>query len=186
MKIQKIIEYTPINAANFLQPLSSNPLKVLLSVSWNGTESHVPHDASTNWSQNITIEGFRACVLVAGRHAHSDFKSAPTVHWAVFNFRDGFFNKSENVRNGIFKFDTWYSGSLCKKLISISNEDLENYRVYTTAHHVKNNYHDAMTVWTEKAPSTESPTETDIRICARELQNFDGKHEGIVIVSNYN
>jgi len=176
-------KYIPINGQNFLQPISLYPLKILLTVSWNGTESRVPHDASTSWSQNATLEGFRACVLVSGRHTYSDFHSPPFVHWAVFNFRDGFFNKSENIKNGIFRFDTWYSGSQCKKVMSISKDDLVNYRVFTTLHHHQSNYRNAMTLWTEYAPSIESLNNTDIRICARELQNFDGRHEGVVVVS---
>jgi len=175
-------KYIPIDGSNFLKSIELNPLKVLLTVSWNGTESSEPHNASTSWSQNITLHGFKACVLVSGSHANSDFQSPPTVHWVVFNFRDGFF-KNSNIRSGVVKLDTWYTGSQCKTIV---NKDLGDYRILATINHHQKNYRKAMTAWTEQhGTSTQFYDYTNIKVCARQLRNIDGKHEDVFIVSNF-
>ena len=173
-------KYIQIDRSNFLKPIESNPLKVLLTVSWNGTGSGVPHNSSsTSWSQNVTLSGFKACVLVAGNHTLSDL--TPIVHWVVFNFRDDFFRNSK-VRSGIAKLGTWYTGTQCKKIASVADKDLADYRVLATANYNRNNYGNGIAVWTEHAQNTMSGY-TYIQVCAREIQNINGKYEDIVIVS---
>ena len=55
--------------------------------------------------------------------------------------------------------------------------------VYVSIEHPqKKNYKNAMTVWSEI--TTRSYNE-DVRVCARELQNFDGIHQGIIVVSHF-
>jgi len=175
-------KYIPIDGSNFLKSIELNPLKVLLTVSWNGTESSEPYNASTSWSQNITLHGFKACVLVSGSHANSDFKSLPTAHWMVFNFRENYF-RNTNVKSGISKLDTWYRGSQCKTIATLYDYDLENYRVLATVNHDQKNYQHVMTVWTEH--STTFLDQTNIRLCVREFNNLDGEHDGVFIVSLY-
>lgn len=51
--------------------------------------------------------------------------------------------------------------------------------VLLSAEHEKRGIkHDASTIWIEDV------SKTSFRICVRELQNFDGAHKGIHIVSN--
>lgn len=152
---------------------------------WNATKSSVPHDASTSWSENVTLQGFRACVLVSGRYAYLDFHSPPSVYWVVFNLKKDYFNSSANVQNGILALNSFYTtASQCKNITSISNSDLSDYRVLTSVHRDNHNFPNAMAVWTEHAPSTALSNLTNIRICVRKLRNStNGRYEEGFIVS---
>lgn len=81
---------------------------------------------------------------------------------------------------GYRTFGTWYTGSRCER---IANEKLENMRgefvlLASVEHTKKNNFQNAMTVWTERRVYNGF---NYFYLCARELQNFDGIHEGVKV-----
>ena len=163
---------------------SSSKMKVLLTVSWNQSTSPKKklHDASAVWSEKLSTKGFRACVIVTGRHSLSDFKDgAPHVYWQAF--QEEFFYPTPGVRVGSLAMNTWYTGTQCKN-ITTTETAITNplFNVYASVEHSEaKDYKNAMTVWSEITLSRSG--RRVIRVCARELQNFDGIHKGIIIVS---
>ena len=183
---------------------TTSHLHVLLSVSWSGIpttknqtlSSTEPHKASAVWSEDVSHQGFRACVLVSGRVLHEDLQP-PSVHWSVF--RKEFFSGDEdepNIRLGSVHLDTWSTGTQCKTMFNISGNISTTYNVLTSIELPGDgspmSYQDAMTVWTEMISDKTSSLEEDLmrvkyaNVCARELHNFDAVHKGIVVVSLIN
>ena len=173
-------KYIKIDSKRFL-PTTLSSLKVLLTVSWNKKSFDTPNDASASWSEDLTSKGFKACALVAGRKMNSQFNSFPVIHWTVFQ-EQVFKNQ---MRGGSEKFKTWYTGTQCQTIVpGIYIRDFYSQKptVIASVYHSKpKNYQNAMTVWAELQPV--SYRQFAVRVCARELQNFDGKHEGIEVVS---
>ena len=170
-------KYINLQTENFI-PKDLSPLKVLLSVSWDQKNFTNANDASATWSEDVSTNGFKACVLVAGRYQNSDFKSKPFVHWSVF--QEKMFENSKEITAGSTTLDTWYTGTQCK-VINSSPRNSGNVNVYVSIEHPqKKNYKNAMTVWPE---ITIRSYTKDVRVCARELQNFDGINKGIIVVS---
>ena len=170
-------KYINLQSENFL-PTESSPLKILLSVSWDQKSFVNKNNVSSAWSEEVSKNGFKACVLVV-EYLKTNFQSKPTIHWSVFQKQ--MFEKAKNIETGSMTLDTWYTGTQCK--VIKSSPDSSNVNVYASIEHPqKKNYKNAMTVWSEI--TTRSSTK-DVRVCARELQNFNGIHKGIIVVSCY-
>uniref|UniRef100_A0A7M5WI73 Uncharacterized protein n=1 Tax=Clytia hemisphaerica TaxID=252671 RepID=A0A7M5WI73_9CNID len=168
-------KYINIDPTNFINSQSST-LKVLLTSSLNQTSNNMK-EASAAWSEDVTINGFKACIMVAGRHLHSEFDYPPSVHWTVFQKE-----YSPGKYSGSVMLDTWYTGTQCKEAMTINylTDSIGEGNVFASAHHLEaRNLQNAMTVWAEK--TRRSSNYVSIRVCARELQNFDGVHKGVVI-----
>ena len=67
------------------------------------------NDASAVWSENVTVNGFNACVLVAGRHFF-DSLYPPNVNWVAF--QKGVIIP-DLLNGGIIELPTWETGSQC-------------------------------------------------------------------------
>ena len=163
----KTIQLSP---STFL-PAQNSSYKILISTSWSSTSQR--SEASASWSENIKEDSFRACTLVAGRHPLNYFQSPPIVKWMVFQSQ--FFRDDKDIQSGSTTLATWYTGSQCKLAAFTRSFDSQ---VYVSVSHTKpKDYSNAMTVWAEVKH------QSLVFVCARELQNFDGVHEGVVIVS---
>ena len=88
---------------------------VQLSVSWpqpmTNSTINPTHDATSVWSEELTTRGFKACVLVAGRHFIGKLEQKPLVHWFVY--QKGFFIENGVMLGTTFNLSTWYTGSQC-------------------------------------------------------------------------
>ena len=174
-------KYVNLESENFI-PIEISPLKVLLSVSWDQQNFTKANDASASWSEDVSTNGFKACVLVAGRHMNSDFKKMPSVHWSVFQKQ--MFDGVNNINVGSTTLDTWYTGTQCKVVNSFTGNSADINVYASIENQERKNYQNAMTVWSEITSSSSSFFSTKyVRVCARELQNFDGIHKGIIVVS---
>ena len=175
-------KYVSLERENFAKTANATRINIFLTVSWDQrdqepfTNETMAKDASASWSEDVTDKGFKACVLVAGRHLASDFPAPPAVHWVAVQeefFREG--AKTKTIKVGSVVMDTWYTGTQCKRIPSRSYQT----RYFVSVTHTEpRSFSNAMTVWTER----------DRRfgfafVCARELQNFDGIHKGVVVVS---
>ena len=168
-------KYIHLNPSNFL-PTSISQMKVLLSVPWNKTMyNSTIIEASASWSENVTSHGFKACVLVAGRHLNSEFKVLPSIHWIALNFHENYFDSSVN-ESGIARLPTWRTGTMCQSVLVKSRLDSSLRAIVSISHTKAQNYHNAMSVWADL-------TSSSLKVCSRELQNFDGIHEGVLVVS---
>ena len=77
-------QYIDLHSENFI-PTEISPLKVLLSVSWDQNNFTNANEASATWSEDVSTNGFKACVLVAGRYQNSDFRSPNHSFIGVFS-----------------------------------------------------------------------------------------------------
>jgi len=156
-----------------------DPVKVLLSVVWNN-RTEEPHDASAAWAEQLTRFSFKACVMVAGRHfLENRINSPPSVQWVAY--QDGITGSTENLEVGSFKMKTWYSGSRCQSIKMYNEKYSISSKIFVSVEHTgnKRSLQNAMTAWVER---NEQPGAGHVcKICARELQNFDGIHSGIKI-----
>ena len=86
-------------------------MQVLLTVTWNQTEANEnPHEASASWSEDVSVNGFKACVLVAGRHFFENM-DPPSVHWVAYQSEVA--NTTDDLEVGTVNMKTWYTGSRC-------------------------------------------------------------------------
>ena len=105
-------KYIVLNRNNF-HP--SKQLHVQLTVSWNARHNtNKTNDATAVWSEEVTKDGFKGCVMVAGRHYFGGFVTKPSIHWLVYQEE---FIKGDNtyLEGGILDMKTWYTGGRCVK-----------------------------------------------------------------------
>merc|ERR1719318_1603330 len=156
---------------------SNEQMHVLLTVVWQRNNMDV-HDATASWSEQVSVNGFKACVMVAGRHFTNDIGKRPNLYWVAYQVAV-IKNAEPRLQGGVVDLPTWYTGSRC---VSLSHHHNMNYQsingqqarlLVSVEHTNKESYKDAMTAWVEYS---ESGT---VKLCARELQNFDGIHQGV-------
>lgn len=177
-------KYINLESKNFISR-TPNGIKILLTASLDQVGKSL-HDASAVWSENVSTEGFKACILIARRRFASNFKGkSPNVHWQAF--QEEFFYSTLDIQVGSIVMDTWYTGTQCKN-ITLATDIRHPFNVYASVQLTEPRGHEnAMTVWSEITASSGSGGQRLIRVCARELQNIDRMHKGIFIVSvNYN
>ncbi|XP_057294911.1 uncharacterized protein LOC130623439 isoform X2 [Hydractinia symbiolongicarpus] len=167
----------------FCKQITLNPIyfgqegniSVQLTVSWGKVDTNnITHDATASWTEAISIRGFKACVMVAGRHYFGRFDRNPSVHWIAH--QNGFSGGSGYWDSGVVNMPTWYTGSRCVSISSRTPFDAAVSFFATVEHTKLRAYENAMTAWAE-----ETKFRSGYNVCARELQNFDGVHEGIRI-----
>jgi hypothetical protein len=136
--------------------------------------SEVPTHAPT---QALTGRSFKICSATAGRHYKDNYPS-PTVHYVAYQV--GFTTSKENLSGGHIDLKTWYTGSKCATIKTPHHVTITNRtRVHVSVEHQRTHMNtDAMVAWSEIVRDTRTGKHS-VRLCARELQNFDGKHSGI-------
>ena len=79
-------------------------------------------------SISVFSHGFKACVLVAGRHFFKDnsIKAPPSVEWVAY--QSGVGGNIPDVEVGTLEMKTWYSGSRCQsvKLNEVGKERFDS------------------------------------------------------------
>lgn len=183
--------------SNIFQAASSR-LHVLLSISWNRDSPHnitELYKDSSVWSEDLNHQGFRACVLVANGSLHDDLIQPPSVHWSVFS-KEFFIKDTKefklNINVGAEYLNTWSNGTQCQTIFNITataNSSSTEYNVFTSIEFTSvedhlMGYRNAMTTWTDVIVEEKNSMKIKyFRACAKELQNRDVVHQGIVIVS---
>ena len=127
------------------KPLSK--VHVFLTVSWtnssavNSTPSTASkNDAAASWSEDLTSEGFRGCVLVAGRNTFEEnrHKNNVSLHWVAMQKRS--VEEHEGQAIGTMEFGTWYTGTRCQKLDKVTaiqcSKDAMWMLFYSFIHHL--------------------------------------------------
>lgn len=162
-----------LNEYNFFKHY---PVHVLLTVTWDKMRSNESNDATASWTENVQHNRFKACVMVAGRHFFDNL-DAPSVHWVAY--QSGVATGHDLVEVGAVQMKTWYTGSRCQ-FIRLKKYTPETNILVSVEHSKERSYKNAMTAWVEKGAMKMGPDHL-MKVCARELQNFDGIHEGIKI-----
>ncbi|XP_078374649.1 uncharacterized protein LOC144658168 [Oculina patagonica] len=135
---------------------------------FNETGSFV-HDAAVTWAEKISVGGFSACVLKAGRlDRKTPDKGLTFIDYIAYQ------GAPEGAVSGEESLVSWWDGTHCRRVDIPEEKFTEPPSIIVTAEHMNTDLkHDAATVWVEDV-STSS-----FRICLRELQDFDGLHENI-------
>jgi len=172
----------PLNELMFHANL---PMHVQLTVNWNTMQkfkSNPVHEASASWTEDVTVKGFRACVMVAGRHFFEQYPE-PSVNWVAYQ-TPYHANMGDQVLGGMVDMPTWYTGSRCVTVKPMRMDDnmplnISDYRMLVSVEHTIKGYTNAMNAWSEAHMNMTNNGMPAIQVCARELQNFDGLHKGV-------
>jgi len=130
-------------------------------------DSVTVHDAVTSWTENVNTKNFTICVMQAGRSGES-VNPFSTVDWLAYQ------GAPPKGMTGTVKMQKWWSGTKCEDVTFPKNKFNETPVVLVTAEHLRTGKeYDASLIWTEDT------TQGSFKVCLREMQNFDGKHEDI-------
>ncbi|CAH3143439.1 unnamed protein product, partial [Pocillopora meandrina] len=135
----------------------------------NLNDSVTVHHAITLWTENVNTQNFTVCAMQAGRNGNN-FNPFATVDWMAYQ------GAPINAVGGKIKVQKWWSGTKCEDVTFPKDMFKEDPVTLVTAEHVKTGKkYDAALIWTEDT------TKTSFKVCLREMQNFDGKHEDIYV-----
>ena len=129
------------------------------------------HDAPVAWIDRLTSDSLTACVYVAGRGERHDVTDV-SLNWLVYQ------GAPDGAMGGIVQLDEWWTGTTCEKVTLERAFSSPPLVLATLRHSVRDFKHDAASLWVEDI-HTDS-----FSLCVRELQNFDGLHENVSIVSD--
>ena len=115
---------------------SNEQMHVLLTVVWQRSDSNV-HDATASWSEQVSVNGFKACVMVAGRHFTNDIGKRPNLYWVAYQVAV-IKNAEPRLQGGVVDLPTWYTGSRC---VSLSHHHNMNYQSINVSYDVGSCYH---------------------------------------------
>ena len=188
-------QYILINRAlSIIFQTASSRLHVLLSVKNNATDRQKDYSV---WSEDLSHQGFRACVFVHNGSLHDDLLQLPSVHWSVFSKELFPLKDTDEVRSavkiGAEYLDTWSTGIHCQNIFNNSSTNTSSssikYNVFTSIELNSKNaslvgYKNALTVWTEVIVEEKDLVRMKhVRVCVRDLQNRDIVHHRVVVVS---
>jgi len=131
-------------------------------------DSVTVHDAVTSWTENVNTKNFTVCVMQAGRNSGENLNPFATVDWLAYQ------GAPPEGMTGTISMQKWWSGTKCADVTFPKNKFKETPVVLVTAEHLRTGKeYDASLIWTEDT------TQGSFKVCLREMQNFDGKHEDI-------
>lgn len=146
--------------------------KVHVQVSVNHiklNDSVTVHHAVTSWTENVNTKNFTVCVMQAGRK-EENLNPFATVDWLAYQ------GAPPEGMTGTTKMQKWWSGTECADVIYPMDKFETTPVVLVTAEHLATgNEYDSSLVWIEDT------TKISFKVCLREMQNFDGKHEDISV-----
>lgn len=108
---------------------------VFLTVRWSNSSSSSPfapststskNNAAASWSEDLTSEGFKGCVLVAGRNTQP--MNNVSLNWVAM--QKGSVDDHEHQTVGAIEFGTWYTGTRCQKLDQVKTHTFALYKCY--------------------------------------------------------
>ncbi|KAL9973980.1 hypothetical protein ACROYT_G020507 [Oculina patagonica] len=131
----------------------------------NDTET--VHDAISSWTENVNTANFTVCAMQSGRNT-KNFNHFATVDLLAYQ------GAPPEAMTGEIKIQKWWSGTNCADVTFPKGKFHEAPVVLVTSEHLRSGKeYDAALVWIEDA------TKDSFKVCLREMQNFDGKHEDI-------
>ena len=95
---------------------------VFLTVRWSSNSTVASpasseNDAAASWSEDLTSEGFKGCVLVAGRNIKP--MNNVSLNWVAMQKES--VDDHEHQTVGTIEFGTWYTGTRCQKIDQVKN-----------------------------------------------------------------
>ncbi|PFX14674.1 hypothetical protein AWC38_SpisGene21153 [Stylophora pistillata] len=136
---------------------------------WNSTRRNFVHEATVSWVENVNYQNFRVCATAAGRNDRGT-KEFATVDWMAYQ------GAPNGGVTGNTRIPEWWTGTKCIEISLPKDKFAATPLILATADHVTSAFkHDAASLWIENA------TSSTFYICLRELQNYDGLHEAILV-----
>ncbi|KAK2556579.1 hypothetical protein P5673_021492 [Acropora cervicornis] len=151
--------------------LENKPVHIHVTVNYFNTSGLFTHEAAVAWTEEISHSSFQVCVLTAGR-----LDRIPPDGGLTFVDFIAYQSNPIGSVTGHELLDSWWDGTTCKE-ITLPEDKFSRppYILVSTEHTFLGRKHDAATVWSENVESTK------FTLCLREMQNFDGLHESIVV-----
>ncbi|KAJ7393392.1 hypothetical protein OS493_006364 [Desmophyllum pertusum] len=151
---------------------SSKGVYVQTSINYFNYTGNFTHDAAVTWVENVATSTFKVCALKAGRAE----RWTPD-HGLTFVDFVAFQESPVGALSGRIQMPSkWWDGTTCEKVSFYTTTfSTVPYVLLTAEHNVLGQKHDAATVWVE------NPKKDGFTACLREMQNFDGLHENIIV-----
>ncbi|KAM7438973.1 hypothetical protein ABFA07_011593 [Porites harrisoni] len=132
-------------------------------------DSVTVHDAVTSWTESINTKNFTVCVMQTGRKEEGANPFA-TIDWVAYQ------GAPAEGLTGTVELQKWWSGTNCADVTFPSGKFPEAPIVLVTSEHLRTGKeYDASLIWIEDL------TKDSVKICLREMQNFDGRHQDITV-----
>ncbi|KAJ7393390.1 hypothetical protein OS493_006362 [Desmophyllum pertusum] len=146
-------------------------IHVQLAVNYFNSSGQFTHEAAVTWTEDVSAAKFRICVLTAGRLDRLPPDSGLT--YVDFIAYQG--NPVGSV-TGHESLVSWWDGTSCQEIVLPQGKfSSPPYVLVSSEHTYTGRSHDAATVWAENVEVGK------FAVCLREMQNFDGLHENIVV-----
>jgi len=130
-------------------------------------DSVTVHHVVTSWTENVNVQNFTVCARQTGRNGNN-FKLLATFDWIAYQ------GAPPEGLTGMIPIQEWWSGTNCADVNFPKDKFKEAPVVLVTSQHLRpGKTSDAALIWTEDV------TKDSFKVCLRELQNFDGKHQDI-------
>ncbi|XP_031556391.1 uncharacterized protein LOC116293136 [Actinia tenebrosa] len=144
------------------------PLHIQLTVNYvNALPTSKVHEATVTWTENVNMDNFTACISRTGRNDNPSYE-LESVDWIAYQ------GAPNGGVTGRERFTRWWTGTTCRTISFPGGKFSSSPTVLATLQHERRGLkHDAASVWIEDISSS------SIKVCLRELQNFDGVHEDI-------
>ncbi|CAH3179854.1 unnamed protein product [Porites lobata] len=146
------------------------PIQVQITVNHMDTsdKSYV-HDAAVSWVENVNNDGFTACVMAAGYNERKSYANV-TVDWMAYQ------GAPVGGVTGEVRMSQWWTGTTCATVRFPTGKFSVIPSVFVTAKHYNPGLkRDAASIWIEDV------TQSSCKVCLRELQNYAGSHQDVVV-----
>ncbi|KAK2556577.1 hypothetical protein P5673_021490, partial [Acropora cervicornis] len=151
--------------------LENKLVHIHVSVNYFNTSGLFTHEAAVAWTEDISHSSFTVCALTAGR-----LDRIPPDGGLTFVDFIAYQGNPLGSVTGHEVLDSWWDGTTCKEITLPEGKfSRPPYILVSKEHTFLGRKHDAATVWGENVESTK------FTLCLREMQNFDGLHERIVV-----
>ncbi|KAL9963147.1 hypothetical protein ACROYT_G032322 [Oculina patagonica] len=135
----------------------------------NQNDSVTVHHAISLWTENVNTQNFTVCAMQSGRNGKNVNRFA-TVDYMAYQ------GAPIEGLAGRVKVQNWWSGTKCTDVTFPTDTFTEHPVTLVTSEHLRTGKeYDAALIWTEDV------TKDSFKVCLREMQNFDGKHEDIYV-----
>ncbi|CAH3168587.1 unnamed protein product, partial [Porites lobata] len=132
-------------------------------------DSVTVHDAVTSWTESINTKNFTVCVMQTGRKEEGANPFA-TIDWVAYQ------GAPPEGLTGTVELQKWWSGTNCADVTFPTGKFAEAPIVLVTSEHLRSGKeYDAALIWIEDV------TKDSVKVCLREMQNFDGRHQDITV-----
>ncbi|XP_020607555.1 uncharacterized protein LOC110046209 [Orbicella faveolata] len=154
---------------HFPSPFYGGQQVTVLASVGHTVKSRTPRNGAAVWVEVVTATKFTFCVLEYGNGSNKTVE----VNWLSFQA------SLRGSQIGTTSLNSWTTGAECKRIYFQQRFSTLPTIFVTAGHQIPKRPQDAMAVWVEEL------SVDYFKICLREAKIFDGPHENIKIVSEF-